>query len=78
MIIILTSKRFPSNKVRQLAKKIESSKATAKYIKQVGSDLQAAEINLMYHQCTELPPHKFKRKQKHFKSRQDNNKQYHN
>ena len=30
----------------------------------------------MHHQHTELPPSKFKRKQKPFKSRQDNNKQY--
>ena len=71
--------KFPANKVRQLAKKIESSKPTAKHIKQVASDLQAVQINLMCHQCTELQPSKFKRKQKKpFKSRQDNNKQYYN
>ena len=29
---------FPASKVRQLAKKMESSKATAKHIKQVASD----------------------------------------
>ena len=56
---------------------MESSKATAKYIKQVASDLQATHIYLMRHQCTELPPGKFQRKQKkHFKTRQDTNKQY--
>ena len=60
--------KFPESKVRQLAKKLESSKATAKHIKQVASDPQAAQIHLMHHQCTELPPSKFQRKQKkHFK-----------
>ena len=54
---------FPASKVRQLAKQIESSKATTKHIKQVANNLQAAQINLMHHQCTELPPSKFKRKQ---------------
>ena len=55
---------------------MESSKATTKHIKQVASDWQATEINLMHHQCTEFPPKKFQRKQKkHFKSRQDTNKQ---
>ena len=57
---------------------MESSKATAKQIKQVASDLQTAKINLMHHQCTELPPNTFKRKQKPFKSRQDNHKKYSN
>ena len=64
--------KFPASKVRQLANKMESSKATAKHIKQVTSDTQAAQINLMHHQCTGLPPSKFDRKQKKsFKSRQD-------
>ena len=69
--------KFPANKVRQLAKKkMESSKATAKHFKQVASDPPAAQINLMCHQYTELPSSKFKRKQKPFKSRQDNNKEH--
>ena len=51
--------RFPASKVRQLAKKMESSKATAKHIKQVASNPQAAKTHLMCHQCTELPPSKF-------------------
>ena len=38
--------KFPASKVRQLAKKLESSKATAHHIKQVAGDLQAAQINL--------------------------------
>ena len=66
--------KFPASKVRQLVKKMESSEATAKHIKQVASDPHAAQINLMQHQHTELPPSKFKKKQKPFKSRQDNNK----
>ena len=55
---------------------MERSKATTKYIKQVASNPQAAKINLMYHQCTELPPSKFKKKHKLFKSMQDKNKQH--
>ena len=48
--------KFPASKVRQLANKMESSKATAKHIKQVTSDTQAAQINLMHHQCTGYHP----------------------
>ena len=33
---------------------MESSKATAKHIRQVAGDLQVAQIQLMRHQCTEL------------------------
>ena len=41
MIVTLTSSSFLSSKVR-LAKKLESSKATANHIKQVAGDPQAA------------------------------------
>ena len=53
--------KFPASKVRQLAKRLKSSKATACHIKQVAGDLQAAQINLLRHQCTELPAGKYKR-----------------
>ena len=53
--------KFPASKVRQLAKKMESSKATAKHKKQVASDPPS---NLMCHQPNELPASKFQRKQK--------------
>ena len=56
--------KLPSSKVRQLAKKLESSKSTAKYIKQVSNEPQAIQVNLLRHQCTELPPNKYQRKQK--------------
>ena len=46
--------KFPTSKVRQLAKKMESSKATAKHIRQVSVDLPATQIHLMCHQHTEL------------------------
>ena len=45
-----------------LAKKMESSKATARHIKQVAGDPQVAQINLMHHQHTELPNGKYKKK----------------
>ena len=64
--------KFPASKVRQLAKKLESSKSTAKHIKQVSHEPQAAQVNLMRHQCTELPHSKFQRKQRKFKPRPAN------
>ena len=62
------------DKVRQLAKKLESSKLTAKHKKQVSHEPQAAKVNLMRHQCTELPNNKFQRKQRKFKPRQSNSR----
>ena len=42
--------QYPASKVGQLAKKLESSKATARHIKQATSNAQAAQINLLRHQ----------------------------
>ena len=50
--------KFPASRVCQLAKKFESSEATAHHIKQVAGDLQATQINLMKHQRTQLPTNK--------------------
>ena len=55
--------RFPASKVRQLAKKMESSKSTARHIKAVASDPQSAQVNLIRHQRTDLPPSNSKQKQ---------------
>ena len=55
--------KFPASKVRQLAKKLESSKSTARHIKKMSSDPQATQIHLLRHQRTEIPPNKAKRKQ---------------
>ena len=67
--------KFPASKVRQLAKKLESSKSMAKHIKQVSSETQATQINLLGHQQTELPTSKSQRRQrKSFRSRQANHK----
>ena len=65
---------FPTSKVRQLAKRMESSKATACHIKQVASDPQAVQINLLRHQCIELSARKYKKKKSSNKSRQSNYK----
>ena len=46
--------KFPASKVQQLAKKMESSKATAEHIRQVAGDIPVAQIQLMQHQRTEL------------------------
>ena len=56
--------KFPASRVHQLAKKYESSKATARHIKQVASDLQATQINLMWHQKTELPTNRHNKKRR--------------
>ena len=39
--------RFPASKVRQIAKKMKASKTTAHHIKEVASDPEVAQINLM-------------------------------
>ena len=54
---------FPASKVRQLAKKLESSKSTTRYIKKMSSEPQTIQVNLLKHQTTELPPNKNQRKQ---------------
>ena len=56
--------KFPASKVRQLAKKLESSKSTAKYIKQASNEPHATQVHLLKHQCTELPPNKHQRNQR--------------
>ena len=66
---------FPTNKVRQLAKKMEPSKATMHHIKQVTSVLRVVQISFVRHQCTDLPPSKHKNKQS-FKSRLPSHKRY--
>ena len=54
--------KFPASKVHQLAKKMESSKATAKHIRQVAGDTPAAQVQLMHHQHTQLPTRNFPRR----------------
>ena len=66
--------KIPASRVRQLAKKIESSKATACHIKQVAGDPQAVQINLLRHQCTELPAGKYKKKRPPMKSKKSHHK----
>ena len=55
----------------QLAKKMESSKATVKHIKQVVSDPQVVQVNFLWHQCREIPSSKSKKKNITFKFRQE-------
>ena len=57
--------KFPASKVCQLAKKMESSKATAKHIQQVAGDIPAAQVQLMHHQCTQLPTRNYPRRKSH-------------
>ena len=66
--------KFPASKARQLLKKIDTSKAAVHHIKQVASDPQAAQINLIRHQRTDLPPSKHKKKQQSFKTRPQSDK----
>ena len=58
---------FPASKVRQMAKKLEGSQATAKHMKQVTNEPHATQINLLRHQRTELPPSKTQRRQNKFR-----------
>ena len=53
--------KFPASKVKQLAKKMESSKATACHIKQVAGDPQAVQINFMRHKHTDISSGKHKK-----------------
>ena len=57
--------KVPASKVCQLAKKMESSKATAKHIRQVAGDLLAAQVQLMQHQRTQLPAGNYPRRKPH-------------
>ena len=66
--------RFPASKVHQLAKKYESSKATARHIKQVAGEMQTMQIHLMRHQCTELSNRKYKKQKLQTKPRPMQNK----
>ena len=66
--------KFPASRVCQLAKKLESSKATVRHIKQVSGESQVTQINLLCHQRTELPQHRYKKKKSHTKPRQGNSK----
>ena len=69
--------KFPANKVGQLAKRMESSKATVCHIKQVAGDPKAAQINLLRYHCAELPAGKYKKKKKtSMKPKQSNHKQH--
>ena len=55
---------------------MESSKCTVHHIKQIAGDPQEVQINLLNHQCTELPARKYKKKKTSMKSRQSNYKQH--
>ena len=55
--------KFPTSKVWQLAKEMESSKSTARHIKAVAGDPQVAQFYLIRHQRTDLTPSKSKQKQ---------------
>ena len=65
---------FPASKVCQPSKKYESSKATARHIKQVPHETQATQIHLMRHQCTELSNGKYKKQKLQAKPRPMQNK----
>ena len=66
--------KFPASRVRQLAKNLERSKATACNIKQVAGDPQSAQMSLLRHQCTELPAGKYKKKRAPMKPKQVSHK----
>ena len=69
--------KFPASRACQLAKKLESSKATVRHIKQVSGEPQVVQINLLHDQRTELPQHRCTKKKSHAKPRQGNSKLLH-
>ena len=64
--------KFPASKVRQLAKK----KSTTRHIKGVASEPQAAQVSLMRHQRTDLPPSRSKEKKHSHRSTSKGQKRY--
>ena len=66
--------KFPARKVRQLAMKMESSKATVCHIKQVGGYPQAVQINLIKHQHTEISSGKHKKRKSFVQPKQPSHK----
>ena len=66
--------KFSASKLCQLAKKYKSSKVTARHFKQVAGKMQATEIHLMRHQCTELSNGKYKKWKPQAKPRPMQNK----
>ena len=72
----VTLNKFLASKVRQMAKKLEGSQATAKHIKQVTNEPHATQINLLRHQKMELPPSKAQRRQNKFRHK-PNRENYH-
>ena len=62
--------KFPASKVCQLAKKMESSKVTAKHMGQVAGDLLAAQVQLMQHHHTQLPTGNYPRRKQNSTSGQ--------
>ena len=66
--------KFPASKVPQLAKKYESSKDTARHIKQVTGEIHTTQIHLMRHQHTELSNGKYKKQKPQAKPRPMQNK----
>ena len=68
--------KFPASRVCQLAKRMESSKATVHHIKEVAGNPQAEQINLLRNQHTELPTGKYKKKKIPVNPKQSNHKQH--
>ena len=66
--------KFPTSKVQQLAKKMESSKATAKHIQQVTGNLPTTQIHFMHHQCTKLPARNYNKHKKMTKQKPQNHR----
>ena len=73
---MLIFRNFPPSKVQQLDKKMVSSKATAKYIRQVAGDLPASQIHLMHHQCTELLTRNYNRHKRMTKPKPQNHRPF--
>ena len=71
---MLIFRNFLPARSRQLAKKMESSRATAKHIRQVTCDLPAAQIHLMCHQHTKLLARNYNKHKKVTKQKAQNHR----
>ena len=66
--------KFSASKVCQLANNMRPQRATMRHIKQVAGEMQATQIHLMRHQCTELSNCKYKKQKPQAKQRPMQNK----
>ena len=74
MTVTLIPTRFWQARCTSLLKRWRVPRQQQKHIKQVARDPQLVQVNLLWHQHTEIPPSKSNKKNRTFKFRQEANK----